>query len=363
MGDKPLSRRQVLGALATTGSAGALVGTGTGALFTDKETFTDNGIRASSSVAGVVDIEVDAAPLEEETGYTYEINLPEDVNNNPAYIWVRTLECPKPAQLAAATTIDVSIKECDSEGALPDEDSALSVFNDLREGALLCKGNDPCLQTDGSRTLEVKVKGVEDGYTGPGGPLEFTLEFYGQQCRYEPDPENPFDDAAVIPDCEEPPKVDGKGISFIAFCAKDADTEPDATVTAVTARNDENEPTRATWETDIPVDYVVVKSGPYYTIYNYSGDGGTTSGTVMTGDDPGANDYGKASSFTCPDNNENGNGNNGNNGNNSDNADGGVASCPCALADEKVGGDNGFDGTSTKLERIEGSNEFQVEES
>jgi hypothetical protein len=354
MSDKPLSRRQVLGALATTGSAGALVGTGTGALFTDEETFTDNGIRASTSVAGVVDIEVDADPLEKETGFTYEISLPEGVNNNPAYIWVRTLECPEPAQLAEATTIDVSVTGCDSEGALPSEGSALSVLNDLREGALLCKSDDPCLQTDGTRTLEVKVKGVENEYTGPDGPLKFTLELYGQQCRYELDPD-PFDDAAVIPTCEEPPKVDGKGISFISFCAKDVDERPNATVTAVTARNDENEPTRATWETNIPVDYVVAKSGPYYTIYDYSGDGGTTSGTVMTGDDPDAY-YGKASSFTCPDKNNNGNGNNGNgnNGNNSDNADGGVASCPCALADAKVGDGNGFDGMSTKLEDDKG---------
>ena len=86
MRDNQLSRRKVLGALATTGGAGALVGTGTGALFSDEETFTNNGITASKSVAGVVDVDVEANVLKGGTGVIYDITLPEKVNNNPAYI-------------------------------------------------------------------------------------------------------------------------------------------------------------------------------------------------------------------------------------------------------------------------------------
>jgi len=205
MGDNQLSRRKVLGALATTGSAGALVGTGTGALFTDEETFTDDGIRASESVAGTLDLELEANVLENGTGVIYDITLPEGVNNNPSYIWFQT-GCPEPLELGCTTEIEIRV-DCNRDGdadTLVASGLARDMLNALRNGTLLCDGNTPCLRPGETRTLEIEVTdNPESGYDGPEGPLEFELEFYGQQCRYNTGTENPFDPVEECESCAQ----------------------------------------------------------------------------------------------------------------------------------------------------------------
>ncbi|MEF8887946.1 MAG: hypothetical protein V5A30_09080 [Haloarculaceae archaeon] len=281
MGDNQLSRRKVLGALATAGGAGAIVGTGTGALFSDEETFTDDGIRASTSVAGVVDLELEVDVLGDGTGVIYDLTLPGDVNNNPSYIWFRT-GCPDPLELGCATEIEVRI-DCDGGG---DADTVVAsglardVLNALRNGTLLCGGDAACLELGETRTLEIEITdNPGSGYDGPDGPLEFDLEFYGEQCRYNTGTENPFDDPG---ECEECPESDAGSVSWIAFCAEDADDPVPTDNTELT-----DSLTAVDWETEEDVDYVAIRTGngqTYpYTVYDYS-SGTKISGTAKVGD-------------------------------------------------------------------------------
>lgn len=319
MSDNQLSRRKVLGALATTGGAGAIVGTGTSALFTDEETFTDNGIRASTSVAGVVDIDIDHNVISDGTGVIYDITLPEDVNNNPSYVWFRA-DCPKDDELdlACATNITVEM-ECDGETEPVESGPVRDVFDALRNGTRLCGGDAACLELGETQTLEIRITGVDDWYDGDTETLTFDLEFYGEQCRYDTGAENPFDDYEECESCDKPA---GKGISFIAFCSK-AGGNIGPEITDVVARNDDGEPISVDWKASSGVDYVVVKSGQNFTIYEYDGE---TGGRATTGGDSDAIYYGSDPS-------------------NSASAD------PCGLAADKVGdGDFPDGGTSVKLE-------------
>jgi len=286
MSDNQLSRRQVLGALATTGGAGAIVGTGTGALFSDEETFTDNGIRASESVAGIVDMEVTATVLDDGNGVTYHITVPEDGNNNPTYLWFRA-GCPDPLELGCATEIEVRV-ECDGTEVVVARGSARDVLDALRNGTLLCSGDAACVQPGETRTVEIEV--VENpgpGYDGPEGPLEFDLEFYGEQCRYDTGAENPFDDP-IDDNCKS--CVDE--LSYVAFCAEGADEIPEPEITEVNARNDDG-PTSVDWTINngVDIDYVVAKTGQggsneEYIVYDYSGGSEPkTNGTAAVGDD------------------------------------------------------------------------------
>lgn len=328
MSDKPLSRRQVLGALATTGSAGALVGTGTGALFTDEETFTDNGIRASESVAGVVDMEVTDTVPDDGNGVTYDITIPDAENNNPAYLWFRT-GCPGEGELelACATSITVEV-ECDGETTVA-SGSARDVLDTLQNGTLLCGGDAACLEPGETRTLEIKITGVDE-YDGDEETLTLDLEFYGEQCRYDTGAENPFDESGGCEECPEP-GADRQAISYIEFCAEGASDAPEPTLT-VNATNNDGETTSVNWtvENGVDVDYVVVKSGEEipYTVYKYSS--GTQSGTATVGgSEKFTGGAGKVSGYSGP---------------------GGANQNACQFAKDAVGDSGQFDGGSTKLE-------------
>ncbi len=330
MSDNQLSRRKVLTALATTGGAGAVGGIGTGAFFSDEESFTNNGITASKSVAGTVDLEVDVASLSDAEGVKYSVNLPEGVNNNPSNVWVRAETCPPDS----ADHIDVKVQlVCDGHSQLIAEGTLKDVLEALRQGTKLeCDGS--CFQPGESADLELEVTDVRPGAQSG---IEFVFEFYAEQCRYNTDVDNPFD---PLSDCEET-DTSGKAISFIAFCSESGETlNPD--ITAINSEKD-GEPTSVDWTTDAGVDYVVVKSGQNFTIYDYNG---ADSGTATTGGDPDADFYGRVSGGAKNGFSEGADGpGSGNN----------ASSVPCELAADIVGdGDFPDGGTSTKLEADKG---------
>ncbi|WP_254838366.1 SipW-dependent-type signal peptide-containing protein [Natronomonas marina] len=219
MPDYSISRRQLLAGLAVTGGTGAVAGSGSAALFSDTETFEDNDVSASKSVAGVVDIEVTVGSPNPGMA-ELRVSLPDDVNNNPSHVWVRTKTCPDP--VVAATTYVEVYRVCGNDWTLIDQGTAFDVFTSetFREGFLLSCGTDEndCLRPGETRTLVIQTP------SAPSSDLDLELEFYAEQCRYGSAPgASPFAESETLgPDeCGSPPS--GKDISWIGFCAT-ADT-------------------------------------------------------------------------------------------------------------------------------------------
>jgi hypothetical protein len=190
MDNRNITRRQILGGLAVSGGLGALVGSSTTAILTDTE-----GLEASHITSGVVDITVDVTQDKDGSTTTLTVSLPSDsggtnIDNNPSYVWVRSLECPEPSD-GGALKVELRLK-CDGSqrtlqsGKLGD----VLASQDLREGFLLsCDQNDAsCLMPGETRKLTFeavdKSQSIED--------IEISLEFFAQQCRNNTPPENPF---------------------------------------------------------------------------------------------------------------------------------------------------------------------------
>lgn len=320
MSNTRLNRRKLLSGIAVAGGAGSLVGGGTGALFTDEEVFETNTVRASKNVGGVVDLEVTVEDSDNE-GEKYRIAIPDGDSsagrNNPAHIWLQTSACPYPLDLARDTQVEVTVSH---DGGATERSigngSALSVLNELRDGyAVGQNAGDPCLKPGEEWVIDFEVTDVEGG-NSDGDRLEFESEFFAQQCRYQSEMTNPFEE---LDRC-------GKAISFVAFCGESG-MEP--TISNV---NSETEPTVGDWATNADVTYVVVYGGKNWTIYEYSGER-RTEGTVKTGDDPESDFFGEI--------------------------DGADRSHPCEVADDTLGDGSGFDGESVKFEFDEDAGEFQ----
>jgi hypothetical protein len=347
MSEPELSRRKVLSSLAVAGGAGSLVGGGSGAfvtnaLFTDDETFAGNTLQSSENIGGVVDMDVTLEELADRDGVRYRISLPATSSgsvNNPAYIWLRTLQCPSPEELAARVKILPRISYDGGESYVDlfeTEKSVLEALDEIRTGIQLGQwAEEPCLQPGGEWLLDVEVTDVEPkgGGTGSGAgdtQLTFEVEFYGQQCRYQSGSTNPFDPDSVIDECGSS-STGGKGISFVAFCGESG-MEPTVTVPEDAERDSDGAPKSLTWTTQADVTYVSVKAGNNWTIYDYSEESKTT-GTVETGGDPESAFFGYV------------------------NPQGGTASAPCQVAAERDG-QSAFNGASVKLEWDEESSAF-----
>ncbi|SHH61520.1 SipW-dependent-type signal peptide-containing protein [Halobaculum gomorrense] len=283
MKDAQLSRRNVLSAIVVAGGSGSLVGAGTGALFTDEEVFTNNAVRASTDVGGVVDLDVTVEDLSNDRdGVRYPITLPlaesATTTNNPAYIWFRTLECPTSEGSLDDIEIRITVSDGEGNSEVLGEGRIPDVLDDLRTGTpVVPVAEDPCLQPGKEWVVEVEVT-----ETPHDEPISFGLEFYAQQCRYQSGTTNPWDESDVIAACE-PTDGSKHAISFIAFCASDglegAIDEADLTVTKW---KDETgtEPLTVEWESDEAVETIVVKAGKG--MENFY-PGGATSGTVEAG--------------------------------------------------------------------------------
>lgn len=300
MKDAQLSRRNVLSALVVAGGSGSLVGAGTGAVFTDEEVFTNNTVQASTNVGGIVDLDVTVQDVSgDRDGVSYPISLPvEDSStstNNPAYIWLRTRECPTSEGSLDDVEIEVTVSDDEGNSKVLGEGRILEVLNDFRTGKpVVPVAEAPCLQRGDEWVVDIEVT-----ETTHDEPISFGLEFYAKQCRYQSGSTNPWDESDVIAMCD-PTGGDQNAISFITFCSsvalEDAIHEEDLTVTEW-KDGAETDPLAVAWESDEEVETIVVKAGT--AMENFDLATGATSGTVEVGEgDPAAD--GQSASDPCP---------------------------------------------------------------
>ena len=329
--DKPdLTRRQVLSGIAVSGGAGALTGRGTTGLYSDGELFTNNSVTASTSTAGVVDLDVAVDSLGDADGLVYTVEVPDLANNNPSYIWVQPVTCPDPIDAADDVNVELRVECPDSDETVTIAEGTLrGVIDGLRTNAgepLRCSGETArCFEPGENVELVLEVTG-----SGTTEDFAFELEFYAEQCRYNSGATTPFDSLAQCDTGDE--TTPAKGISWIAFCSG-SDVALAPTIHDPGDFDDDGAPRSLTWETDAGVKYVVVKSGQNFTIYDYSG-GSTTTDTVTTGGNDDADFYGSEPSDSR-------------------------SSDPCELAAEKFGsGSFSSSGTSVKLEWDEENETF-----
>jgi len=413
MSEEDLTRRKVLSGMAITGSSGALVGHSTVSLFSDKETFSNNSLTAANTSGGTVNLTVtpvddDHIAGNESSGerVEFDVTLPQDGRNNPAFICVEG-ECPcdfdkNPSNcsdnknLEVADDLEVRVDlQCPDDKLEPILRGSLrEVLDVLERGVLLCNETGSCLETGQTLTLALEVT---KEYTKKEYNIDIGLTFFAEQCRYN----NVPDESTLLENpCQSegecPPPETGSGIRFIAFCSIEnnvVDTVAASSVTILgSLQLDDGQPTSLVWTTDNPVDYVIVFGGDTWTIYDYSNDGthnqdGPTTGVATTAippfDTPSDDDepkpdvnekvdgtvadlfYDKNDEFyddTATDNYQNFEGCNGNSNGNSDPRSG-AQNCPCEVASQQLY-DESFNGTSVKLEWCDNLNnpEFREEE-
>ncbi|MFC3959560.1 hypothetical protein [Halovivax cerinus] len=216
-----VNRRRVLRSLVIAGGTGAAVGTGTGALLSDRES------GANDVGAGTLDVQVDGGSAtgdgtvslvieptaDRRSGTeTLSVSLPGETNN-PATLWLGGT-CPPASPLVEALSMTVSVGDCSSGSAdVIASGSLRSVTETLADGVLLSA----CLDAGARRCLTV-AWALADGYTGRDS-IAFDLQVVAEQCRWTADPTNPFPGAS----CADPPS-DGPtrhGISYLVPYACD----------------------------------------------------------------------------------------------------------------------------------------------
>ncbi|MDZ7746626.1 MAG: hypothetical protein U5K28_09025 [Halobacteriales archaeon] len=214
-----VSRRRVLAALAAAGAGGALTGSGTAAVLTDRET------GAGALTAGALDIDISYEILTGstagETGTANGTRLPlplgtlteststgatritigvpaqPDAVANPAAVWLAT-DCPSDATaLAEALSLTISYAET-GEQILTG--SLRSVASTLRGGYRLdgepTTAGDDCV----ADAVELLVEYELTDYVG-SETTDLVVEFAARQCRYD-DGTNPFAGRSTEP-CDE----------------------------------------------------------------------------------------------------------------------------------------------------------------
>jgi hypothetical protein len=345
MSKQELSRRKVLAGLGTAGGASAFLGSGASALLTDEETFSNNAISASTSVAGEIDLDVQPNPMSVSVDFgnfanngtitipAWDVTLPDIPQNNPAYVWLRLKDCPDPPSCADDLEVELKL-DCES-GDITLVDGVLSnVVDTLRDGVPIdpdcgseAPGGQSCFETGQSIRVILNWTATE---SFQGCSLQLPFEFHATQCRYNDGAMNPFPD---LPECDE---TSGKSISFIAFCRKDGTS---FSVDMVSAMNDLKS---VEWQTSQGIDYLVLFGGGRWTIYDYSNDS-TSDGPATLGDTNAAFDGTLASPESY--------------------CQGNAQSCPWKVAEHEVGGGTigktDFTGTSIKYEYCD--DEFKKE--
>jgi hypothetical protein len=217
-----LSRRRVLAAIAAAGGAGALTGSGAGALLRDTES---GGFGLTTGLVDIVvdywqdaasggidlanpDGRVDGPRLDIPVGTVEEnssgatllrISLPQDEGiNNPASVWLRTV-CPSPTTLAEFLTVTLAYSnENGSPGQVIATGSLREVADALRTGVRL----DGDLTTPELDCLDDELFVVVDyslgGYIGDE-TTSLQVDIVATQCRNADPTVNPFADAVVEP--------------------------------------------------------------------------------------------------------------------------------------------------------------------
>lgn len=240
MEEVELKRRDVLGAMSVAGSAGAIFGSGTAAAFADRESFVNN-LLSAGQLDLEVDWSVDGGPSGSSEGDTaialsldegddsgvarFDVSLPENGPNNPAYAWLR-LSCPFPSELLDDLAVELRY-DCQGPDATIASGSLGEVADTLRNGVLLdgdCDatadpGSQACLQPGEPLGLALEWA-LDSGFQGTA-ESDLTLSLAGRQCRNQDGSTNPF--AGSHPDpCPE--LEDGPAISWVAFCAASGET-------------------------------------------------------------------------------------------------------------------------------------------
>jgi hypothetical protein len=281
-----LSRRAVLSGMGAVGVAGALGGVGTLAYVKDTE-------RAGARIeAGVLDLELCWTADEDcETGSdlvtvpitvaekgdggsaTIRYQLPDDGRNNPGYVWFRT-SCPVDA---CGLERDVEARlyrddDCDGtfdRGELVEEGRLCDVLSRLNDGVLL-DGDAATGEGDPIQPGETRCFGIEwelvDHLCGED-ELEVSFQFRAEQARHATEPVSPWEGATCEVDCDDTTECtncvpDEGGVSFLAFGGSEL-TERDVRL-SVTGVNTDGELVACDWESEKPVDVVVMKLGNGY---------------------------------------------------------------------------------------------------
>jgi hypothetical protein len=298
MGPHEVTRRQLLAGLTVTGGAGLGIGSGTAALVTDSAMFPGNAVAAgaldlqvswtagsaSGTGQGRASIPLAIGQSDGPTTAQLSVTVPADGENNPAACWLRA-RCPDDSLLGRALRVTITYDSCPDDCVLYRGHLvglADGVPLDPRGLPGIVPGEQACLEPGAQIDLELTV--AAGGFEGQA-ETAFELEFVGQQCRGREEHPNPF----PAPDCGPPPTDGQHAISFLAFCtAGDGPiaTDPE-TVATVTETNAAGEPLEIEWETDLPVDFVVVKASTEFMIYDLR-DSDATTGVATSRDSDAA---------------------------------------------------------------------------
>ena len=288
-----VTRRRILAALAAAGGAGALTGSATSALLSDRERGT------LGLTTGLVDVVVDywenpagridpanpdgtvdgmqlAIPLTGDSGRTVlRISLPQgEAPNNPASLWLKA-GCPAGTTLAEALQVALSYATADGTPTTQIVHGSLrTVANALRTGTRL--DGDPTTPTVDCLTDEVYLTLESDlgAYVG-SETVSLPLSLVATQCR-NADPEaNPFPADAVDDPCRPAYSCDccwvigkvevedrlrrGRTYAFdegvAGYAIRLIDTDGDSGVAFELVRTDDDVPR-------LPLCDVAVKGGP-----------------------------------------------------------------------------------------------------
>jgi len=208
------------------------------------------------------------------------VSLPDlESENNPAFAWVGA-HCPE-GDLADELEVTIGYANCSGDNCVVFSGS----LGELAGGRLLDADPDnsedgECLQPGETVELEFEVELDENA---GNGETEFLLEFVARQCRNN-GPANPFPagDEDCVPSTEtetptptSPPERED-AFSFLGFCStQQGAIDPELTL----VENDEGTLPKVEWDTDVEVDFVVVKKSTVFTIYYY--DDPQNGGTVF----------------------------------------------------------------------------------
>lgn len=270
-----LSRRRVLGGLATVGTLGALGGAGANAILRDVEGVRNDLVSGSLDLEVCVDdgdgcVPVDGQRVDlvvdlddrDRGSVTVEVTLPATDGNNPGYVWFRT-NCPD-GRCGIEQATDATVRldaDCDGPAAPRKiaRGSLCDVLNTLGGGRPL--DGDP-VQPGRTICLEIEWDLVDD--LCEEDRTTVTLEFFAHQARHTGGPERPWTrrecDVRCKPDdecaCDE-----GPAISFVAFCVPEGVVLEPSDLEFGWRDDGEGDPVKIRWQSDVALSTVVLYHG------------------------------------------------------------------------------------------------------
>jgi hypothetical protein len=300
-----ISRRMVLYGLAA-GGIGAGSGAMTGATLSDTEAFT-----ANLFSSGEVDLETcwenktesactpDDADPEIDLGEVstvgdggsglIRVKLPDDDANNPAWVCLRA-SCPSDPPTGLEKNLTVRVwrdkkrnGECDAERDTDEEllafGSLCEVLTTLNDGILI-DGDTSTSDPDPFEPGEEACIGFEwylSETLDQDDAVDIDFDLRATQSR-STTPEDVCQPQTCGVTCDEDSQ--SKAISFVCFCQDDGITGNPITSISTAKLNMAGEPVAVDWESEEPIDTVVIKTGPGPdALYNFP-VGGATFGTT-----------------------------------------------------------------------------------